>query len=209
MTAKTSKVRLTAGPLLLGVQDIMVSMPANLSPIIGVACEVLRFLPDLKMLVQREFMQLHPGDAVMCTILSAGMITKVYLAITRRDEQHLESLSHFETAMEGIRFHAHLKGVTTLATVRPPGCGFALNWKHVVEYFDTSRAARYLKFVICIGTRKSPEEWAEDLDAARERRERVPILDAYDPEDPMFEELDEEIEEFKQDVLQGRPFRPY
>ena len=203
---QSEKVRLTAGPIILGVQNLMIPMPANLLPRLGVACEIMQFLPALKLLVEREFMEIQPGDTIMCSILSAGVYTRIYLPITRQDDQHLESLAHFETAMTGLKFHAYLKGVTHLSTIRPPGCGFTLNWKHVVDYFDTCDAAQYLRFVISIGSRKKAADWIEDLEAAKTSRVRIPILDAYDPEDPMLEDT---IIELKKELMGGRPFKPY
>ena len=183
---KTRNARLTTGPLLLGVQDLLIPLSADLRPRMGVAREILQFLPALKILADREFMELVPGDAVAITILSAGLRTRAYFPITRPDDQHMEMLVHYETAMRGIMMHAQLKEIKVLNTIRPPGCTFANDWKDVVDYYDGCQAACFLKFIASMGSQKNVEDWIQDLTAAHERKERVPILDAYDPEESML-----------------------
>ena len=176
----TDQAKITTGPILLGIQDVVVSAPADLQPTMGVARQVLNVLPRLTEVLEREFAPMYEGDVVACQIAAAGVLTRCYIILTRKTERYMESRESFEVGMAQVMRHAEAQGVSTLATLRPPGAEKVHSWKSAADYFTEEKPAYFIRHVLHLGTEVSAEEWFKGSGEVQGNVRRIAFLGSYD-----------------------------
>ena len=138
----------------------------------------MNVLPRIREVMEREFHPLFMGDVVACQLASAGITTRCYFPLTRPTERHLESRREFEMGMGEIMRHAETHGVSTLASLRPPGTERIQSWKSAADYFTDDQATYFIRYVLHVGTEVSAEEWLRGAGENNDDVRRIAFLGA-------------------------------
>ena len=118
-----------SGPIILGDMDVVISMPLDVMPHLGVRRDMMRFIPTL----QQELRRI-PRDYGHVAHLRVGRATRerhLFVIFDRADEYDLGDVQAWSAGTQIVLNEAHRQGINQLVMMRPPARNDLISWSDV------------------------------------------------------------------------------
>ena len=118
-----------SGPVILRDMDVVITMPLDVSPQLGVRREILQFIPTLQQELRR--VPKDYGYVAHLRLGRPGRERQLFIIFDRADEYDRGDIEAWSAGMRIVLQMSHGQGIQQLMVMRPPATKDLITWNDV------------------------------------------------------------------------------